>query len=813
MNKPFKLFLVQHSHVDVGFTHRQELIGRFRTDFLRQIIKILDSPKQAERSDDARFRWTCEAFWPIEQFLVKASDYEKERLVQGFKDGDLLLSPTYLHLTSLLDEEASRYSWQPALRYAREHGIDTKIAMSADVNGFTWGMGEEMYQQGIRYLSTSINTHHGGHPLGGPLKPFYWVTPSGGKILSWVGLPYHKANLLGLVPSLNPDSDAGVPGTNTEGNDRYVDIKDISLAEKKVFAMVNGLKSSGYPYDFMPIHVGGLYTDNNPPIEELCDIIEMWNAKHGDEIHLHHSTLEHLFEHIEKTVEDIPEYSGDWTDWWNDGTISTPGELGLFRNAQQTREYISMLDPERQAISEDRHDDINQSLLMYSEHTWGHTNADSPWSLVVRQSLLRKGKFAVEADEKACTALDDLKEVFGEGSFCTHRPFAYRAISPFDTVKTGKVLLPFDTWEIDLAKTGVVVKDAAGREYPTQIVRKLRECFFAVELTLEPNQSIDLEVTFGTEDPEPIMIEQLDSFFAKKYVSWAEDVKHGRKDTIHPVEGSVWENDYLKIEWDEARGIHSLVDKDTGKEWLAENKAGLGTPLYQHFPDGNRSAPAGFNMSARQIPDQVVHQGRLKQVSIVADGPLHHSLFFEYEVEGASHYTVEWTIPKRKGPIDLSVNLTKLSEPDPEGMYIAFPFDDAGREWVLDCTGAPIVPGVDQLPGACADYYMVQAGAALVGEEDGLLFCTHEAPMVHIGGLNLWKFNEAAGSPLTGPLYSWLTNNKWDVNFNGFCGGFFQFRYRLDWGSDYCDRSAAMKTVRDNRHAFLGIRTNGKEEA
>jgi hypothetical protein len=807
--KPFEIFLIQHSHIDVGFTHRQELIGRFRADFLRQIVQILDSPEQQKRSDSSRFRWTCEAFWPVEQFLAVATEAEKTRLIQGFKDGDLLLSPKYLHLGSALDEAAYEYSYKPALRFAQEHGIDTSIAMSADINGFTWGMAEQMHQSGIRYLSTSINTHHGGHILGGPLKPFYWKTPSGGKILSWVGLTYHKANLLGLIPSLNPDSDAGVPGVNTGGGDKYIEIKDISMAEDKVFALVNGLKANGYAYDFMPIHAGGLYTDNNPPIVGVCDIIEEWNAKHGDEIFIHHATLDHLFKAVETRIDDIPEYEGDWTDWWNDGEISTPGEMGLFRNAQQTRQYINQLDPDHEIISEAEHDDINQSLLMYAEHTWGHTNSDSPWSLVVRQSLLRKGKFAVEADEKACTALDKVKEALGEGSFTSHRPFTYRVINALDSESTGFALLPYDAWEIDLVKTGITVRDEDGNIYPSQGVRRLREYFFAVELTMAPKQTLELTVEFGGGLKEPCTLEQLDSYFKKRYVSIVYDPIEGQKEITEVMTATQWENDYVKLSWDEARGVHSLIDKETGNELLATDKSGIGSPVYQHFPNGNRSDPAGFNMSARKIPEQVIHSGTLTQASLVSSGSLYTTLFFEYSVEGASHYTAEWTIPNTKGPIDISINLTKDNQPDPEGMYVAFPFDDSNKQWTLDCTGQPIVPGKDQLPGACADYFMVQGGAALTGKDGGIAFTTYEAPMVHIGGLNLWKFNTANGEALTGPLYSWLTNNKWEVNFCGFCGGFFQFRYKLDWGKQYADSDAAIRACRENTYPFLAVRTNG----
>ncbi len=811
MQKPFELFFIQHSHIDVGFTHRQEQIGRFRADFLRQVVRMLGSEKQQTRSASAKFKYVCEGFWEVEQFLKEASPEEKMRFLKGFSDGYLELSPSYLHLTELLDEEGFGYSLQPAIRFARQHRIDFSAAMSCDINGFSWGMSEIMYQFGIRYLSTSINSHHGGYPLGGPLKPFYWITPGGGRILSWIGLPYHKANLLGLIPSLSPDSDAGIPGVNTGGKDRYVNIKDISLAEQKILPMVDGLRNNRYPYNFMPIMGGGLYTDNNPPIDSVCELIETWNERFGDRVHIQTATLKDFFSHIVKNVSDIPEYAGDWTDWWADGVASTPAELSLFRNAQRTRQYIDLLDPDKKIITQPERNSINQSLLMYSEHTWGHTNSNNPWSLVVRQSLMRKGKFAVEADEKACDALDKLKAGLGEGSFTSHRPFTYRVINPFSTKKTDFACLPFDTWEIDLVKGGLQIKDLRGRVYPFQIVRKLREFFLMVELTLEAKESVELKVDFINQPMGRCPIDQLDDFFEKRYVSLIDIAEQGLKSAVSEIAENCWENDFLKIAWDFDRGVTSLFDKERRQELLSVEKAGLFSPVYQLFRDGKRSNAAGFNLSPRKIPADTVFYGKLVKVSRVGEGALCDALLFEYTVEGASHFTVELTVPRNRKALEVSANVTKENESDPEGLYIAFPFNTESKNWVLDRTGAPIIPGVDQLPGACADYYLVQSGAALVGENGGVALTCLDAPLVHIGGLNLWKFSVSRGKAIQGPLYSWLTNNKWEVNFCGHCGGFLQFRYKIDWGEKVNTSERAVSVCRENQHTFLAVRTDGIE--
>ena len=83
--------------------------------------------------------------------------------------------------------------------------------MASDINGFSWGIVDMLVDVGVKYLITNLNSHHGGAPIGEPLKPFYWISPKGRKLLVWSGIAYHKANLLGLIPGFCPRADPGIP--------------------------------------------------------------------------------------------------------------------------------------------------------------------------------------------------------------------------------------------------------------------------------------------------------------------------------------------------------------------------------------------------------------------------------------------------------------------------------------------------------------------------------------------------------------------------------------------------------------------------
>ena len=64
---------------------------------------------------------------------------------------------------------------------------------------------------------------------------------------------------------------------------------------------------------------------------------ERLNDLFGGCVVLEMTTLDAFFEKLEASGADIPEYTGDFTDWWADGIASTPEAVKLYRDAQRKR--------------------------------------------------------------------------------------------------------------------------------------------------------------------------------------------------------------------------------------------------------------------------------------------------------------------------------------------------------------------------------------------------------------------------------------------------------------------------------------------
>lgn len=152
MKKPTRkwtLDIIHHSHTDIGYTERQEKIERFHVHFIKQALQILSSIKSGEKSNWEGFKWTCETFWPVERFLAQATDDEAQAFQAYVRSGDISLSGTYLNMTELIDADLLARMNKRSTKYANSIGVTLDSAMTADINGYSWGFAQCLLDAGI----------------------------------------------------------------------------------------------------------------------------------------------------------------------------------------------------------------------------------------------------------------------------------------------------------------------------------------------------------------------------------------------------------------------------------------------------------------------------------------------------------------------------------------------------------------------------------------------------------------------------------------------------------------------------------------
>lgn len=748
----FKLFLIYHSHIDIGYTERQEKMKIYQADFMRQAVDCVLNPAKTKTP----FKFTAEGFWAIEQYLKRYGEGGRLKLLEAVKTGRFEMTAGYLHFAELLNYENLAASVDYSMDFAgANHIASPKCFMLSDVNGLGWGYSQILHDAGVENVMTCINPHHGGAPFGKPLVPFYWQTPKGDKLLVWNGLTYHKANILGLMPGFAPGGDPGIPGMLTE-KEGFIKITDCdSYASRRIFDFVNALKKEGYAYDFVPIMGGALYTDNNPVDDGHCRIIDEWNEKYGGEIQIVTATLNEFFEHLKASVSDIKTYEGDWPDWWTDGCLATPAETKVFRNAQRTQKLIRKLDKEGIVTKAER-DEITNNLILYAEHTWGHSSSyTDPYKLLVQQLDLRKAKLAVDADILASTAMDKLSRVLGEGEFRAERPMEYVVLNPHAEKVSAVVYLPTDFWEEGCFEGGsFLVTDEQNRRYPVQRAYTLRGAFVTLPIELQANETKTLKIEFC-------------------------DGKREEKE----LTGNSFSNPFYEVRWDDRR-IVSIVNKANGNELLCESCGELGQPVYQVFENADRREPAGFGYSERKIPESKIFYGKSLGVEVRSFGDVSTTIRISYEIRAAKKCYTDFVFYNHLPKIDVNINMAKDLVIDPEGMYVHLPVEAKYGEWYLDKPGVLFKAGTS-LPETCQDYYAVDRGMVSRGEGETVTVNSLDTPLFTIKELKLWKYT--TGIEPRGPLFSWIVNNKWETNFRIDCAGFLENRYVITIGSGNAD--------------------------
>jgi len=793
------VYVVHHSHTDIGYTHGQSKIVRWHGQFIRQAIAM------AEKRPD--FAWTCETFYPVEQFWTGATARERERFIAAVKKGGIGLTAGYLHFTELPDAPLLQSLAARAKAFGDAAGVPISSMMSADVNGVARVEAQALAGAGVKLLYTCVHTHHGYVPFGERQKLFRWDLGNGKSVVVFHGDHYHAGNDLGFSPGAD---------SNYCTRDTVMPIGD-EVMERRLPAYLKRVEADGWQHDFIVMAVSGMITDNGPPSLAIAERLARWNEKHGNEIRVEMTTPQKLAEKLSGLASSLPSYSGDWTDWWADGVGGDPEAVALFRQAQRDRRWLA--DTSAKTGTKIDLTPLDNELSLFAEHTFGHSaSMGSPWAIMPNQLRLTKLSYAGRAADIAERMIDEATDSLGGGAMAYDRPLAYRVTNPGDRIVHDIVSIEFNwgelqKWQIsDTALRVVRLGDKGARQ--TVIHQKLpglRGAKLLVDLTLAPGETADLLVESAepaATPPGPIncMNDQLHDV-----VGDARDAKLSWLKTAH-----------VAIEWHAGRGITSWRDAASGRE-LIDQAPGLAAPftlVASRLSEKKLGPPqrlARQNLGRnRNAAEATWSTSKLVGVLASEPGSLIDRVELNYAIDGFEIARLRLGAWKTAPRVDVELIVHKTGTWDSENVYLALPFT-AGKSgesgpW-LD-RGDVVWPGKDQLPATLTDYYGVQDGIGWTGLDLGVAIAQWDSHLVQLGALG-YGVRGVAGKPgetqtnllpagLSGTgTFAWLMTNYWETNFAPELGGFYSFRYAVLWGSALRDAELARQTCRD---ATTGLR-------
>ncbi|PAT01702.1 hypothetical protein CI105_05510 [Candidatus Izimaplasma bacterium ZiA1] len=803
-----KIYLMHQTHTDIGYTDRQEKITKYHIDYLKQAIVISEKIANGEKDIWKSFVWNNESFWIIDTFLKHESEEWVNRLKLAIQRKHIEVTGNYLNLTELVDYDALKTKMKKVEDFALFTGVKINSAISMDINGWGWGYSDLLYESGVTRFFTSIHNHHGFVPFLKKQTAFYWETPNKNKVLVWNGDVYNQGNVSKLVPNVVADFTKGLFNTKA-----IIDDERLTYAKKWFDDYIKSLEKEDYSYDFLPILTKGLLVDNAPPNPHIMEAITRFNELFGEQINIELIGINEFFDKLEKMDLDLKTYSGDWTDWWSDGFMSTPRAVSLYKEAQRNYKKILSLKNNGFNFDQELLTSLEENMIMFAEHTWGYfTSVSEPWNKMTVKLESRNCMFAELANKYADQLLDDYKEKTGEMMKSAGRPMRYKIKNPYNYELKKLVKIYINWWEDFIVDEGYKLYDLESNQeldYQEILVDQKSRKEVRTYITLAPYEEKVLEIRKHKTTKREMSIDPL----------FTRDERYDFKspylnNEIYASQFKI-ESPYFLIEFEKDLGITKLLDKTTNESLLrCDSENSLFTPVYEvsEVQYDYLFAPQAMSEIRKDIGrnrklfSSIIQSGKLVNSKVIANGPIFSRVQLKYLLKGTIYSVVEITLYKEEPIIDFSYILGKDTVWEPESMYLSIPLTVGEKEelWI-NKNGTNIRPRIDQLPQTLTKFYTMNNGYSLVTKNKSLNLVSMDAPLLYMGSLKPGEIKLHGDKTLnnTDDQYIWLMNNYWETNFSTSLGGFYQFDFSMNINYKTNNESEAMEELKKLSSTFL----------
>lgn len=728
--RPWRIFLVQHTHSDVGYPDTQAALAARLVDFIDAAIDYAEATR--DYPDDAKFRWTCEATWSVELFLDTRCPRQVDRLRRAIADGQIELAALPMNMTDLATEQVFIHSLQNIARLRRELGAEIVSAMQNDVNGYALSLPRLLRGCGVKYFATGINRTRSIVPFDRPTG-LHWEAPDGSSVLTWRGEHYMAGNYFGTTT--DPSAVAG-----------------------RLSGYLDSLVGRGYPHDEVLLQMSGYHTDDAWPSPTVCDLVRDWNSRYASPT-LRVATIREFFRAVEaKDGDKLPRVRKAWCDWWADGNGTAVQEVALIRETHEKLQAgLALL---ASSLGKEAYRDLPGKIrhairrtLMFDEHTWGYAGSISqPDSWMTKAQWGYKSAQAYEASMLTASIFDAARRARAER---------------IPTKSPSLVIQNPASW----ARGGVkIFRIPAPATYGRKAFR-LVDAVTGKPVAMQKLGGAPIYDSTYAIDVPPVLP------LGYRVLRIDENAPEAKlPDTLQRAGNKAIQNAYYWVEVDpKTGGLFSLRDKKTDRELVGKDKWKLLQYIYERVDARGVFWPHRKNIRF----DRTVMQG--VSVRRGQDGPLVKSILVDGRI--ADGHTVSYELSLRRGVprVDIRLTVHKPGNTKPEAGYLAFPLALDKPKFSIDAVGGTFQPGPGQIPGTASDYHSLQRYVrAYEDQPDGLdvIVASQATPLAQIGDIHVGQYQQELTPP--GPrFFMWLHNNYWFTNFPASQQGELQFGFAL----------------------------------
>jgi len=744
------IFLIHHSHTDLGFTHPQPTVRFLQQQFIGQALDLIEATEGYP--EDSRCKWTCETTFPVLDWLRNASVRDVERFQAAEKAGSIEVTGCW----GVMDQCTPVRAWDFAMRKVEElrtrFGLTIRSAMHSDINGVPWMLPDLLAEHGIERFSMAINEHFGKSSLDRP-KPYIWRGPKSSALKVWNGLHY------------NANQYFGIP-------------YDIAQTKTGIQSLQQWLDARGYDRDFLFFQVTRPdFTDNGGPDPRLPDFVREWNRL-GLEPRMKIVTLSGFFDAIENDAfAHAGEVSGEWTDFWNFGTTSTPYETSLNRRVYHILSDVESLCrtlPDSDQIKSAAETSLELAVT-YNEHTWGSDKSISaPFNEASRSGLLLKQRLAYEAEGHAKIARGEALRHLASKHASLADGLGILLVNTLPWERQTEVNIPLAWLRVDGCPTisHQHRMQYLPLEFPDLAVPLPQ---FPIPESFQNAEAVKVEVSVP---PEGSLFLQREEIFSR-----------GNPQFLQPThEGTHLENQHFSVDLDPVTGgLCSWRNKVSGREYIAKNSLSpFGVPVRETPLGGTRAdihpvpdwtkfmGYKGWNKDWQAVRQPMIPDGVAKVYQSGGTQRIRQAFSSEF----ASGGELEVVLNGDSRSIEVIVRVGYRWDERPCAWYLPMEFDFASPDFDYENCGSIIRLGRDQVPNANMDYQTVHGWARVVEGERGMLVVPRDTPIVSMGGFTFGRMTTPA-TPRRAMMAAWLHSNYWDTNYAASCLGLVETRFYL----------------------------------
>ncbi len=768
-----QLDLIHFSHTDYGFTDHPAVCR----DLQRRYLDLALDTAQATRRlpDDARFRWTAETTVAVNDWWQAATPTRRREFLKAVRAGQIEVTALPLNNTPFLDRD----QWQVMTHWLPEElwqDFKPQTAVQNDVNGFPRAGAKALLDRGVRYLFSGINSDSGGPPLP-RLTAFWWKQPDGRRLFVWMSLTYGDGFFFFEKDEWRrgplPRAADGLYRPPRAGDILKTDEAALRKAHERCLTRLRQFERDGYRHPVLAVSMTSMWRyDNDPPFPPLSDFVAAWNQR-GLQPKLRLTTVTEAMQDLEKAAgATAPEYQGEWTDWWANGTACAPREVAASRFAKR---YLAAAQSPvwgpLEASSRDRITELTKDLCLFDEHTWGSgMSVAQPYSLDAQGQWNEKARLAWRPlalaewllGQRARTRL--VRE--GEGLWLANPSAA-----------------PFRGWATLIASC--LRDDSRSVVDPTTGAR-LKLYFEPGPLWGRPQQPSDL----SREDVSATFPDRSPNRFAR---FWVEHLPAASVKRFELSRESA-------ADQPPQPGAAPTVTTDdhgwpTGATWPGMNQPLFTTGLGDFVSvKVNAFAPrwalqdiwgAADAAKRDQLPKEKLEfiTARAGGAATVEEGP--HTIRYTQTLD---HPRLQWAVRqleiwKREPRARLTVRLNRIASFDPELLCVVHPLPCDGALPRLSSGGMGFTPFTDQFPGTCRDYFAIDGWAHYATPAGHWLWVTRDAPLITLDGPHP-KSRLTTPPARTGRVLAILYDNFWYTNFQGDSPGVMEFQFDVVWRRD-----------------------------